>query len=56
MSTTMTEQLKKGLEDVVAGSTSICTISPDTETLLYRGYSAVIFLKKLHLKKLYIYL
>ncbi len=41
MSTTMTEQLKKGLEDVVAGTTSICTISPDTETLLYRGYSAV---------------
>ena len=41
MSITMTEQLKKGLEDVVAGSTSICTISPENESLLYRGYSAV---------------
>ena len=41
MSTTMTEQSKKGLEDVVAGTTSICTINLDTETLLYRGYSAV---------------
>ncbi len=41
MSTTMTEQLKKGLEDVVAGTTSICTINPDNENLLYRGYSAV---------------
>jgi 2-methylcitrate synthase len=40
MSTTMTEQFSKGLEDVVAGTTSICTINPDTETLLYRGYSA----------------
>ena len=41
MSTTMTEQQKKGLEDVVAGTTSICTINPDNESLLYRGYSAV---------------
>ncbi len=41
MSTAMTEQLKKGLEDVVVGTTSICTINPDTESLLYRGYSAV---------------
>ena len=41
MSTTMTEQLKKGMEDIVAGTTSICTINPDTESLLYRGYSAV---------------
>ena len=41
MSTTMTEQFAKGLEDVVAGTTTICTINPQTEALLYRGYSAV---------------
>ncbi len=41
MSTTMTEELKKGLEDVVAGTTTICNINSDTESLLYRGYSAV---------------
>lgn len=40
MSTAMAEQQKKGMEDVVAGSTSICTINSDTESLLYRGYSA----------------
>src|SRR3989338_1680021 len=40
MSTTLTEQFSKGLEDVVAGTTSICTINPDNESLLYRGYSA----------------
>lgn len=40
MSTTLTEQFSKGLEDVVAGTTTICTINPDTENLLYRGYMA----------------
>lgn len=40
MSTMITEQFSKGLEDVVAGTTTICTINPDTESLLYRGYSA----------------
>ncbi|MBI3590706.1 MAG: 2-methylcitrate synthase [Candidatus Melainabacteria bacterium] len=40
MSTTLTEQFTKGLEDVIAGSTSICTINPENESLLYRGYSA----------------
>ena len=40
MSTTLTEQFSKGLEDVVAGTSSICTIEPTNEVLLYRGYSA----------------
>ena len=40
MSTTITEQFSKGLEDIVAGTSSICTIDPITENLLYRGYSA----------------
>ncbi len=40
MSTTLTEQFSKGLEDVIAGTSSICTINPDTENLLYRGYNA----------------
>ena len=40
MSATLTEQFSKGLEDVVAGSSSICTINPENESLLYRGYSA----------------
>ena len=40
MSATLTEQYSKGLEDVVAGSSSICTINPENENLLYRGYSA----------------
>ena len=40
MSTTLTEQYAKGLEDVIAGSSSICTINPDNESLLYRGYAA----------------
>lgn len=40
MSTTLTEQYSKGLEDVIAGSSSICTINPQNENLLYRGYSA----------------
>ena len=40
MSTTLTEQFVKGLEDVVAGATTICTIDPENESLLYRGYSA----------------
>lgn len=40
MSTVLTEQFSKGLEDVIAGNSSICTISPDNEVLLYRGYSA----------------
>lgn len=41
MSTMVTEQFSKGLEDVVAGTTSICTINPENENLLYRGFSAV---------------
>ncbi|MBI2996442.1 MAG: 2-methylcitrate synthase [Candidatus Melainabacteria bacterium] len=41
MPTVLTEQFTKGLEDVVAGSTSICTINPENENLLYRGYSAI---------------
>ena len=41
MSTMMAEKFSKGLEDVVAGTTSICTINPENENLLYRGYSAV---------------
>ena len=41
MSTTLTERLTKGLEDVVAGTTSICNIDVQTESLLYRGYNAV---------------
>ena len=41
MSTTLTENFSKGLEDVVAGTTSICTINPDTESLLYRGYNVI---------------
>lgn len=40
MSTTLTEQFAKGLEDVIAGTTSICTINPENENLLYRGYKA----------------
>lgn len=40
MTATVVEQFSKGLEDVVAGNTSICTINPDNESLLYRGYSA----------------
>lgn len=40
MSTMISEQFSKGLEDVVAGTTTICTINPETESLLYRGYSA----------------
>ena len=40
MVTTPTEKLSKGLEDVVAGTTTICTINPANESLLYRGYSA----------------
>ena len=36
----VTEQFSKGLEDVIAGTSSICTINPDNENLLYRGYSA----------------
>ena len=40
MSTTLTEQFSKGLADVIAGTSSICTINPDNENLLYRGYSA----------------
>ncbi len=27
-----------GLEGVIAGTTKICTINPETQTLLYRGY------------------
>lgn len=41
MTATVVEQFSKGLEDVIAGSTSICTINPDTENLLYRGYVAI---------------
>lgn len=40
MSTMVTEQVRKGLEDVVAGTTTICTINPTNEHLLYRGFSA----------------
>ncbi len=40
MSTTLTEQFSKGLEDVIAGTSSICTINPENESLLYRGYNA----------------
>lgn len=40
MTTMVTEQFSKGLEDVVAGITTICTINPANEHLLYRGYSA----------------
>lgn len=40
MSTMVAEQFSKGLEDVVAGTTSICTIDPNNENLIYRGYSA----------------
>lgn len=40
MSTAVTEQFSKGLADVVAGTTSICTINPENENLLYRGYIA----------------
>ena len=41
MTTALTEQFTKGLEDVVAGTTSICNIDVQTESLLYRGYNAV---------------
>ena len=40
MTMTLTQQHAKGLEDVIAGSTTICTINPENESLLYRGYSA----------------
>jgi citrate synthase len=40
MSTTLTEQFTKGLEGVIAGTTTICTINPENESLLYRGYPA----------------
>ena len=40
MTTMVAEQFSKGLEDVVAGNSSICTIEPNNEVLLYRGYSA----------------
>ena len=40
MTTMLTEQFSKGLEDVIAGTTTICTINPENESLLYRGYSA----------------
>lgn len=40
MVTTGTEKITKGLEDVIAGTTSICTINPANESLLYRGYTA----------------
>lgn len=40
MSTVVTEQFSKGLADVIAGTTSICTINPENENLLYRGYIA----------------
>lgn len=40
MTMTLTQPNVKGLEDVIAGSTSICTINPENENLLYRGYSA----------------
>lgn len=40
MSVATTEQFSKGLADVVAGTTSICTINPQNESLLYRGYGA----------------
>ena len=40
MSTMLTEQFSKGLEDVIAGTTTICTINPENESLLYRGYVA----------------
>lgn len=40
MSMTLQEEFAKGLEGVVAGTTSICTINPENESLLYRGYAA----------------
>lgn len=40
MSTMVQEQFSKGLEDVIAGTTTICTINPSNENLIYRGYSA----------------
>ena len=40
MTTTLEEQFTKGLEGVIAGKTSICTINPENESLLYRGYVA----------------
>lgn len=42
MSTTLTEQqFSKGLEGVIAGTTTICTINQENESLLYRGYPAI---------------
>ena len=43
MSTMLQEKEKfaRGLEDVIAGTTTICSINPENEALLYRGYAAV---------------
>lgn len=35
---TMTEEIRKGLVGVVADSTAISKVNPDTNSLLYRGY------------------
>ena len=41
MSTMLQEKFAKGLEDVIAGTTTICSINPENEALIYRGYGAV---------------
>lgn len=55
MSTALQEQFARGLEGVIAGTTTICTINPENESLLYRGYPApelaeeVVFEEVIHL-------
>src|SRR3989338_7169391 len=52
MTTMVSEQFSKGLEDVVAGTTTICTINPENENLLYRGYSATDMAEKANFEEI----
>ncbi len=52
MTTMVAEQFSKGLEDVVAGTTTICTINPENENLLYRGYSATDMAEKANFEEI----
>lgn len=52
MTTMVAEQFTKGLEDVVAGTTTICTINPGNESLLYRGFSATDMAEKANFEEI----
>ncbi len=53
MSTMLQEKEKfaRGLEDVIAGTTTICSINPENEALLYRGYAAVELAEKVQFEE-----